>query len=148
MEREDLIYIQERIQYNFKKSTLLQQAFIRRSYSKENPKWQDNEILELIGDSELGAFIIRKLCKEFGRIDDDQFYCNKKEGDLTKLKSNYVDKESLAHCIEMLGFNNFLIMATKSYIWFSPHELSKVKRMILYSGLINLLSCIIITILS
>ena len=110
MEREDLIYIQERIQYNFKKSTLLQQAFIRRSYSKENPKWQDNEILELIGDSELGAFIIRKLCKEFGRIDDDQFYCNKKEGDLTKLKSNYVSKESLAHCIEMLGFNNFLIM--------------------------------------
>lgn len=58
-------------------------------------------------------------------------------------KQSYINQQN-----SQAEFNNFLIMATKSYIWFSPHELSKVKRMILYSGLINLLSCIIITILS
>lgn len=39
---------------------LLQQAFIRRSYSKEKGG-QDNEILEFIGDKALDLAVIKKL---------------------------------------------------------------------------------------
>ena len=112
MDRKDLEYIQTKINYRFSNWQLLQQAFIRRSYSKENPQWQDNEVLEFIGDSELDSFIVRKLYTEFGSISksDNQFYSKKKEGELTKLKAQYVEKESLAHCIELLDFNKYLIM--------------------------------------
>ena len=112
MTDEDLSYIQQKINYTFKNRQLLLQAFIRRSYSQENPQWQNNEILEFIGDSELDSFVVRKLCTElasFGNA-DHQFYCKKNEGDLTKLKTQYVEKESLAHCIELLEFNKYLIM--------------------------------------
>ena len=56
-------------------------------------EWQNNEILEFIGDSELDSFIVRKLCSEFSNISssDHQFYCKKNEGDLTNLKAQYVD---------------------------------------------------------
>ena len=112
MDKQDLEYIQKKINYQFRNLQLLQQAFIRRSYSKENPQWQDNEVLEFIGDSELDSYIVRKLYAEFGSISksDNQFYSKKKEGELTKLKAQYVEKESLAHCIELLGFNEYLIM--------------------------------------
>ena len=129
MTNEELSYIQKKINYQFRNPQLLQQAFIRRSYSQENPQWQNNEVLEFIGDSELDSFIVRKLCGEFANIDnsDRQFYCKKNEGDLTKLKTQYVDKESLAHCIELLGFNKYLIMG-KSDIKNNASESLSVKE--------------------
>ena len=82
MDKQDLEYIQKKINYQFRNLQLLQQAFIRRSYSKENTQWQDNEVLEFIGDSELDSYIVRKLYAEFGSISksDNQFYSKKKEG--------------------------------------------------------------------
>ena len=110
MTRENLAYIQQKIGYSFKNFLLLQQAFIRRSYSQEHPEFENNEILEFIGDSELDSYIVRKLADEFGGIEDSQFTCKKNEGELTKLKSRYVDKNSLSHCIDTLGFGKYLIM--------------------------------------
>ena len=49
MEKNDFIFIQDQIAYNFKNLDLLQQAFVRRSYAKENGG-EDNEVLEFIGD--------------------------------------------------------------------------------------------------
>ena len=46
MKQEDLTFIQNQVGYNFKNPDLLQQAFIRRSYSKEYGG-EYNEILEI-----------------------------------------------------------------------------------------------------
>lgn len=101
--------IEQKISYQFKNKNILQQAFIRRSYSQENPQWQNNEVLELIGDSELNAYVVRKLIKEFGSV-SAQFFCKKNEGELSELKARNVDKHALSHCMDLLGFHKYLIM--------------------------------------
>lgn len=52
MDSKDLQVIEARIGYSFKNSDLLQQAFVRRSYARENGG-EDNEVLEFIGDKVL-----------------------------------------------------------------------------------------------
>ena len=41
---------------------------------------------------------------------DGQFKSTKTEQELTEIKSYNVDTESLAHCIRITGFQNFLLM--------------------------------------
>ena len=88
MTNEDLSYIQKTINYQFHNPMLLQQAFIRRSFTQENTEWQNNEILEFIGDSELDSFIVSKLCSEFSNVSstNHQFYCKKKGRRFDKVK--------------------------------------------------------------
>ena len=52
MDTNDLIGIENQIDYKFKNRDLLQQAFVRRSYSVENGG-ANNEVLEFIGDKAL-----------------------------------------------------------------------------------------------
>ena len=120
MENRDLEIIQSRIGYNFKNLDLLQQAFVRKSYAKENGG-EDNEVLEFIGDKVLDFVIVRLLadmygyychdCDDFDSNDDfDEFCCEKSEGQLTLLKKQLVEKKSLSGAIDRLALNEFLIM--------------------------------------
>ena len=120
MEERELQIIQDRIGYRFKNVDLLQQAFIRRSYSKENGG-EDNEILEFIGDKALDIVIVQILtemygfyCSECGDFDSendfDEFCCERSEGQLTAIKSKLVEKKTLAEVISVLKLNRFLIM--------------------------------------
>lgn len=120
MDSEDLREIQERIGYNFENDDLLQQAFIRKSYAKENGG-EDNEVLEFIGDRALDIVIVKILVEEFGfytsECDDydkdkdfNEFCCEYSEGKLTELKKRLVGKKMLANRIERLGFADYLIM--------------------------------------
>lgn len=120
MDKEDLQEIQNRIGYDFKNLDLLQQAFIRRSYAKENGG-EDNEVLEFIGDKALDIVIVKILVEEFGfftsqrddyneKEDFDEFCCECAEGKLTEMKQRLVGKKMLASCIDRLGFADHLIM--------------------------------------
>ena len=91
---------------------LLQQAFIRRSYSKEKGG-QDNEILEFIGDKALDLAVIKKLTEYYGEINNDGEFETQKgfnEGKLTNLKKRLVESSMLAHRIDIMGLNEYLIM--------------------------------------
>ena len=120
MDDRDLQFIQDQIGYTFKNSDLLQQAFVRRSYSKENGGG-DNEVLEFIGDKALDICVIIYLIAEYGHMadeaagfssDDDwnEFFCDLDEGELTDLKRKLVEKKMLSHRIDTLGLSDFLIM--------------------------------------
>lgn len=120
MDNEDLRKIQDHIGYNFKNLDLLQQAFVRRSYAKENGG-EDNEVLEFIGDKALDIVIVKILMEEFGfftsecndydeKEDFDEFCCECSEGKLTEIKQRLVGKKMLANCIDRLGFADYLIM--------------------------------------
>ena len=120
MEKKDLIFIQDQIGYNFQNTDLLQQAFIRRSYSKENGG-EDNEILEFIGDKVLDLIVVKLLTEKYGCfISDyedfnpdeefDEFVCNKNEAELTNLKKKLVQKKTLADRINVLDLADYLIM--------------------------------------
>lgn len=120
MNDKDLESIQGRIGYTFNNVDLLQQAFVRRSYSKEHGG-EDNEILEFIGDKALDFVIVKLLAEKYGSfISDyedfdpakefDEFACCYHENKLTELKKKLVEKKMLAQRIDFLHLADFLIM--------------------------------------
>lgn len=120
MNNETLRMIQEQIGYSFQNTDLLQQAFIRRSFSKENGG-EDNEILEFIGDKALDFVIVRRLMDYYGSFveeyddynpneDWNEFTCEYNEGKLTNIKKKLVCREMLAKKIRTMGLQYFLIM--------------------------------------
>ena len=125
MTQEELKIIQEIVGgYKFNNLDLLQQAFIRKSYSKENGG-ENNEVLEFIGDKMLDFIIVKKLTSldEFGygcmseenedfdsKNDCNEYCCEFNEQKLTEIKNKLVCKEMLSKCIEELALQNYLIM--------------------------------------
>lgn len=117
----NLTAIQKTIGYQFKNADLLQQAFVRRSYSEENGG-QNNEVLEFIGDKALDLVVIRLMMERFGKITEDKewsefklrnpkhFQTRYTEGVFTDIKQQLVQKKALARSMTMLGFHNELIM--------------------------------------
>ena len=125
MNREDLSYIQDQIDYQFKNEDLLIQAFVRKSYAMENGG-EDNELLEFIGDKVLDFLVVKYLTDSYGSFghddeefnpeeDYDEFICDYDEGELTEMKSHLVQKKMLAHRIDLLGFARFLIKGKGDY---------------------------------
>ena len=107
--------VERQIEYTFKNSDLLFQAFTRRSYSQENVG-ENNEVLEFIGDRVLDFYVTKILMDRYGYITDDtdeeefavELYDD--EGSLTEIKKKLVNKKMLAHRIDILGFKDFLFM--------------------------------------
>lgn len=120
MEEKDFIFIQDQIGYSFQNLDLLEQAFVRRSYSKENGG-EDNEVLEFIGDKVLDFIVVKFLTEKYGYFlsecddfdedeDFDEFVTEYRENKLTEIKKSLVEKKTLAHRIDMLGLADYLIM--------------------------------------
>ena len=120
MNNETLKFIQGQIGYVFKNSDLLQQAFVRRSYSKENGG-EDNEVLEFIGDKALDLIVVKLLTEKYGAFAEDyddydpsedcnEFVSDFREGKLTEIKKKLVCREMLSSRIRMYGFQYELIM--------------------------------------
>lgn len=112
----DTYKIENALGYHFHNQALLQQAFIRRSYSEENGG-QNNEVLEFIGDKALDLAVIIILTDRFGMTTDDKrwkefklknpeyFKTKSKEGIFTDIKKDLVQKKTLAEAITNLGFH-------------------------------------------
>lgn len=120
MNNETLKMIQEQIGYSFKNTSLLEQAFVRRSYSKEHGG-EDNEILEFIGDKALDLVVVKLLVTKYGSYYSDyenfeicegcdEFFSEYSEGKLTELKKKLVCREMLASRIRLFGFQSMLFM--------------------------------------
>jgi len=139
----DLENIQNTLDYQFKNEELLQQAFVRRSYSEEHGG-QNNEVLEFIGDKALDLVVIKQMMERFGTFTTDKKYEEFKlrnpkyfttkcfttkynEGKFTDIKKDLVQKKMLAHCIDELGFNQHLIMGNGD-INQNIHEQDSVKE--------------------
>ena len=106
MDRLAIDYVQSGIQYQFNNLRLLDQAFTRKSYSAEHPEAQNNEVLEFYGDEILDFFVTKKMYEKFSKIINNELVSEKNEGELTKLKSIIVSKESLARCMHNFGFSD------------------------------------------
>ena len=110
MNAENIDYVQSAIDYHFKNTQLLVQAFIRKSFVQEHPDVHDNEVLEFYGDEALDLYITKMMYKNFSKLSDDFFVSEKSEGELTKLKSVYVSKRTLAQCSYNAGFYQYLCL--------------------------------------
>lgn len=120
MNNEELQAVQERIGYWFENPDLLQQAFIRRSYSQEYGGG-DNEVLEFIGDKVLDFIIVKLLSEEYGdyaeNYDDydpnedcNEYISDCRENKLSEMKRVLVEGKTLAKRIDILDLSGYLIL--------------------------------------
>lgn len=87
----------------FKNQSLLEQAFIHRSYLNETKKsLSSNERLEFLGDSIISFVISQDLFKKFP---------NYNEGVLTNIRSLLVNTKSLADLAKELDFGDLLMLS-------------------------------------
>ena len=120
MNRENIVYVQSSIGYQFKNLRLLQQAFTRKSYSAEHPESHDNEVLEFYGDEVLDLYVTKMMFRQFSKIENGELVSSKSEGELTRLKSAFVSKHTLAQCAYNAGFYQFLYLGKsdeKNEVW-------------------------------
>lgn len=101
--RLKLKHLQEIVSYNFKKLSLLNQAFTHKSYVNENPDqgYRDNERFEFLGDAVLDVIISHLLMDALP---------NHTEGDLTKLRSSIVNEKMFADLSRKLNLGDFLLL--------------------------------------
>ena len=91
-----MIKLQKSLTYKFNDIALLKLALTHRSVSNNN-----NERLEFLGDSVLGAIISRELFHRFPKID---------EGQLSRLRSHLVRGQTLAKLAKTIDLSDFLIL--------------------------------------
>ena len=88
----------------FNDRALLQRAFVHRSYlheADEETELQDNQRLEFLGDAVL-SFIVSELLF--------RLYPERREGDLTNLRSALVKRETLSRFAKELRLGDYLLL--------------------------------------
>lgn len=99
MKHQEIISEAEKIiGYKFKDKKLLLKALTHSSYSNEH-RVESNERLEFLGDAIIEFIITERLYLEF----------KKKEGDLSKIRSNLVSEKPLSEAIDKLGLEKCLL---------------------------------------
>lgn len=96
---EQMAACQERLGYRFRDQGLLRAALTHASGAEH--RLASNERLEFLGDAILGAIVCELLYRQ---------YPDYLEGDLTKIKSIVVSRQTCAKISEALGLEEFLIL--------------------------------------
>ena len=102
---EKLEDLQKKIGIKFKDISIVQNAFIHRSYLNENrdrKRLESNEKLEFLGDSVLSLITSMYLYNNFPELN---------EGKYTDIKAAIVKTESLAEASKKLGLGNYLYLS-------------------------------------
>ncbi len=96
---EELEVLEKRIKYVFRDKLLLQSALTHASGAER--RLTSNERLEFLGDAIMGAVICESLYLQFPEF---------LEGDLTRIKSVVVSRQTCAKISQTLGMQEFLIL--------------------------------------
>ena len=101
MNNQNLIELQNKLNYHFKKPALLETALTHSSYANEHKKdgLISNERLEFLGDSILGLAVAELIYKHKS---------NTPEGQMTKLRAELVCEKNLAALAESLRLGAYL----------------------------------------
>jgi len=99
----DLGALQETLGVSFHDLSLLEQAMVHSSYLNENPGYApfSNERLEFVGDAILGFIIAEKLYQDFSGL---------AEGELTKLRSVLVRRDTLSRVARAIRLGDYLYL--------------------------------------
>lgn len=110
-----VIKVREAIDYDFINENILRQAFTRRSFGIEY-KTGDYENLEFIGDSILEMVVTRTMADQLTEVyenhTDAPFSSTYDEGELTKIRTHFVNKEYLAKRASELGLDQLILYGT------------------------------------
>ena len=95
--------LEETLGYTFKDPTLLAQALVTPSIKQSDPKAQDNQRLEFLGDAVFGLLTADALYAAFPQ---------EQEGPLTVRRTNLVSGRALAAVAERIGLREHLVRGT------------------------------------
>ncbi len=95
--------LEKKLEYSFKKKTLLKRALTHKSYANEHhlPPDHDNERLEFLGDAVLELGVSEFLMERFPHFD---------EGNLSKLRAAIVNEKQLAELARSLDLGTHLYL--------------------------------------
>ena len=95
--------VQNKLDYRFKSSALLEEALTHSSYANEHRsvKVKDNERLEFLGDAILDLIISEYLFIKHPEMP---------EGDLSKIRASIVCEASLAKVAKHLGLGEYILL--------------------------------------
>jgi ribonuclease-3 len=101
-----LAQLEQILRYSFQDQSLLVRALVHRSYAsqqgEESSADSSNERMEFLGDAVL-SLVVNKFLYET--------YPEKREGELTKMKSVIVSKSILSHFAKLHGLGSFILMS-------------------------------------
>jgi ribonuclease III len=99
----DASEVHNRLGESFSRGSLMEQAFVHRSYLNENPLFTrpSNERLEFLGDALLSFIVAEKLYKEFPDLP---------EGSLTEIRASLVCRDTLAELASSLRLGHRLLL--------------------------------------
>jgi len=101
---KDFSKLQKKLGIRFKDEELLKTSLVHRSYINENPKFSlsHNERLEFLGDAVLELIVTKYLFDKFPQ---------KREGELTSLRSSLVNSKELSMLAQKLNLDCFLYLS-------------------------------------
>ena len=115
-EKDPVVALRSAFRYEFKNENLIRQAFTRRSFQIEYGLSGCSEELEFIGDSILSFVVVKELATQFSVSDCDRydapFNSKYNEGELSKLREQFVSKEALASRARELGIGKYILYGT------------------------------------
>jgi len=99
----DLAELQTSLGVSFNDLSLLEQALIHSSYLNENPDLvpASNERLEFLGDAVLALVVAEKFYQDFPQLS---------EGEMTRLRTSLVRRETLARVARAIRLGDYLYM--------------------------------------
>jgi ribonuclease-3 len=107
--------IRDTIGYEFINENLMRQAFTRRAFGIEYGVGNSEE-LEFLGDSILNMIVTREMARQFSEVvaiePQAPFRSRYSEGEMTKIRSRFVNKEYLASRAVMLGLDKYILYGT------------------------------------
>lgn len=91
--------LEDKIQYHFKNTSLLEVAMSHTSYANELKGKESNERIEYLGDAVLELIASEYIYKTYSKLP---------EGEMTKTRAYAVCEDSLAKVANKYGFSDFL----------------------------------------
>ena len=121
-DKDPVVEIENIIRYSFINENLLRQAFTRRAFALEYglvgyPGHEGcSEELEFLGDAIMNTIVTREIMRQFASCNCENvaapFECKYSEGDLTKLRMQFINKEYLASRATDLGLDKYILYGT------------------------------------
>lgn len=117
-QKNQIEIIEEKLNYSFKNKALLLQALTRKSFTVENPGFNDNEVLEFLGDKILSFILAKEFSERFGELKEThqdivQFVSSEDEGSLTTRHSALTKNASLIEKMQNSGLLQYVQKSKK-----------------------------------
>lgn len=125
-EPDPVAAITESIGYKFINENLLRQAFTRRAFATEYGLPGCSEELEFIGDSVLNMVVTRDIVDQLTEVVAEQteapFVPQFREGEFSKIRSKFVNKEHLSACAVRSGLDQYILYGSSEEACESSRE--------------------------